>query len=312
MVNETSLAIDRTIPLTINGSRQRVRLCAARAGLPPLLIVQGGPGLPLVNEVWRFRRLLDLERDVLVVYWDQRGCGGASSHDASSVSLARQVDDLRAVLQWLHGETGQPALMLGISIGATIALQAAEHEANRVKAVIAISPDSHTGHSDANADAFLREQAVHAASCVRQRATQLAGPPYLELAGFQRRARLLADLGTIERRQRFSGLLRELLVSVFRTYGVAGGLRTLRNMNTVQRTLLPEVAAVDLLAHPPRVTVPVHYVFGEQDALVTGAMIADLSAAIGAPGSTVRCVSDAGHMVHFDQPAIVRSIVVQA
>jgi pimeloyl-ACP methyl ester carboxylesterase len=311
MVNDTSLAIDRTIPLTINGSRQTVRLSGTRPGLPPLLIVQGGPGLPLLNEVWRFRRLLDLERDVLVAYWDQRGCGDASNDDASGVSLARQVDDLRAVLQWLHGETGQPARLLGISIGATIALRAAEHEASRVKAVIAVSPDSHTGRSDAAADAFLREQAGHAGHRVQQRVTQLPGPPYLEPDGFQHRARLLADLGTIERRKRFSRLIGDLLITVFRTYGVTGGMRALRNMNTVLRTLLPEVAAVDLLAHPPRVTVPVHYVFGEQDALVTAAMIADLSSAIGAPGGTVRCVCDAGHMVHFDQPAIVRSIVVQ-
>jgi pimeloyl-ACP methyl ester carboxylesterase len=312
MSTARSLTIDRTIPLTINGSRQYLRLCAARGDLPPLLIVQGGPGLPLLNEVARFQRLLDLERDFLVAYWEQRGCGKASDVDARSVALARQVDDLRAVLQWLHRETRRPAILFGISIGATIALQAAAHEPDCVKAVVGISPDSHTGRSDAGADAFLREQAGRGGGRIQQRVKQLARPPYLGLDGFQRRARLLADLGTIERGKRFSRMTRELLVSVFRTYGVAGGLRALRNMMTVQRTLLADVAAVDLLAHPPRVTVPVHYVFGEQDALVSASMIADLSAAISAPVSTVRHVPDAGHMTHFDQPAIVRSIVVQA
>jgi pimeloyl-ACP methyl ester carboxylesterase len=86
---------------------------------------------------------------------------------------------------------------------------------------------------------------------------------------FQSRARLLADLGTIERGKRFSGLLRELLLGLIRTYGVVGGVRALRNMNIVLRKLLPEIAALDLLARPPRVMVPVHYVFGEQDALTS-------------------------------------------
>ena len=73
-------------------------------------------------------------------------------------------------------------------------------------------------------------------------------------------------------------------------------------MNIVQRTLLPEIAALDLLAHPPRVTVPVHYVFGEQDALTPASVVTELPAAIAAPASTVVRVPDAGHMVHFDQP----------
>ena len=55
MPNRTPLAIDKTSTLEINGSRQSIRLCAGRAGLPPLLIVQGGPGLPVLHEVQKFQ-----------------------------------------------------------------------------------------------------------------------------------------------------------------------------------------------------------------------------------------------------------------
>jgi pimeloyl-ACP methyl ester carboxylesterase len=313
MTTRTPKAIDKTIPLDINGSRQRIRLCAARTGLPPLLIVQAGPGLPLLHEVAKFQRLLNLENDFLVGYWEQRGCGNASQRDARSVSLPRQIDDLRAVVRWFHAETQQRVLMLGISWGATIALQAVEHESDRVTSVIAISPDLQTAGSDAAAYAFLQEQARRAGRRrVGRRVMKLERPPYLDPAELQRRARLLADLGTIERERSFGGLLREMLSGLIRTYGVVGGVRALSNMNTVQRTLLPEIAALDLLAHPPCVTVPVHYVFGEQDALTPASMVTELPAAMTAPRSTVRRVPDAGHMVHFDQPRIVRSIVERA
>src|SRR5262249_10177261 len=102
VANRTPLAIDETITLTINGSCQRIRLCAARPGLPPLLVVQGGPALPMLHEVRKFQRLLNLETDFLVGYWEQRGCGNASARDAHSASLAQQVEDLRGVLQWWH------------------------------------------------------------------------------------------------------------------------------------------------------------------------------------------------------------------
>src|SRR5579863_6054316 len=119
--------ITETVKLEINGSTQKVRMCAERTGLPPLLIVQAGPGLPVLHEVAKFQQHLHLEQDFLVSYWEQRGCGAAPKHDANSVSLRQQVDDLRAVLQWLHTQTKQRVLVLGISLGGAIVLQAVEH-----------------------------------------------------------------------------------------------------------------------------------------------------------------------------------------
>jgi pimeloyl-ACP methyl ester carboxylesterase len=307
------LAVDKTVALDINGSTQRIRMCATRPGLPSLLIVQAGPGLPILNEVEKFQRRLRLEEQFLVAYWEQRGCGAASREDAMSGSFQRQVDDLRQVLRWLHEETKQTAVVFGISLGATIVLRAVEHEPDCVKSVVAVSVDIHTVRSDAAAHAFLQEHSLRAGSQrLSRRVRALEKPPYVDPAALQRRARLLADLGAIERGKTFNALLREALVSMVRTYGVVGAIKALRNMNLVQRTMLPELVALDLFAAPPRLAVPVHSVFGEQDALLPATVVKDVPVAISAPGCTVRLVPDAGHMVHFDQPDIVRSIAVNA
>jgi pimeloyl-ACP methyl ester carboxylesterase len=311
MAIKTRLAIDRTVTLDVNGSTQRIRLCAEHTGLPPLLIVQGGPALPLLNEVAKFQQRLHLEQDFLVAYWEQRGCGAASKEDAKSVSLQRQVEDLRFVLRWLHNETTQAVALFGISIGGTIALRAAEQEPDRVKSVVAISPDSHTGRSDAHADAFLQQQSAGNRRLTR-RVTKLGKPPYLDLAPFQQRASLLADLGAIERGKTFNALLSEALFSMLRTYGVVGTAKALRNMNLILRTMLRELVSLDLFAHPPRLAMPVHYLFGEQDALTPASVVTDLPAAILAPAHTMLLVPSAGHMVHFDQPDIVRKVTVSA
>jgi pimeloyl-ACP methyl ester carboxylesterase len=300
-----TLTIDRTIALHINGSRQELRMCAARAGLPPVLIVQAGPGLPLLHEVAKFQRLLDLEKDFLVCYWEQRGCGDAAARDASSFSMAQQVADLRSVVQWLSRETKQQLILFGISLGGTASLRSLEHDDGRVKAIVAISPDSHTAVSDAHIHAFIREKAP-------DRSRKLAPPPYLEPGALQQRASLLADLDSIEYGRTFGELLREMLFALIRTYGVVGTIRTLRNMRTIQRKVLPEFATLDLISNPPRVNVPVHYVFGENDAITPPTLVRDLPAAIAAPGSTVACLPYAGHMVHFDNPQIVRSVVAGA
>ena len=311
MATTTRHAIDRTIDLDINGSRQRIRLCAERDGRPPVLVVQGGPGLPLLSEVRKFQRLLDLERDFLVAYWEQRGCGDAPMRDTTSVSLPQQVADLRIVLRWLFAKTTQRAIMLAVSIGATAALQAAEHERDHVKAVVAISVDSQTATADAAADAFIRKYGVRNAR-MKQRAIALPKPPYTDLAPFQQRVRLLGDLGAIEHGRTFGALFRETLVSLLRTYGMIGAIRALGNMNRVQRAMMPQINALDLFANPPHVTVPVHYVFGQNDALNPPDLVNRLPAVIGAPAMTVTLVPDGGHMVHFDHSDVVRSIVVKA
>lgn len=311
MSQQTRFAIDRTTTLSIDGSTQHVRTCAEREGLPPLLVVQAGPGFPLLHEAAKFQRLLHLERDFLVSYWDQRGCGAASSLDARSVSMTQQVEDLRRVVRWLHTETRQPVTVLGVSLGATIALQAAEHEVACLRAIVGISADSHTAMSDASACDFLQRQSAGNRR-VSKAIQKLGDPPYLETARFQRRARLLADLGSIEYGRRFGALMREMLAGMWRVYGVYGTVKALRNMTVVQGAMLAGVASLDLLANTPRVGIPVHYVFGDKDALTPAVLVKELPARVAAPGSTVTVMPDAGHMVHFDRPEAVRSILVGA
>jgi pimeloyl-ACP methyl ester carboxylesterase len=188
-----------------------------------------------------------------------------------------------------------------------------EQEAGRTKSVIAISPDGNTASSDAFVYSFLREQSVLAGnSRFSGRVKKLGEPPYTDSAAFQRRARLLADLGGIEHGKKFSGLMRETVFAMIRTYGFADTGKALRNMNLIQHKLLPELVSLDLFAHPPHLAVPVHYLFGEQDPLVPPEIVKRLPEAIAAPAKTVTLVPDAGHMVHFDQPEVVRAIVTGA
>jgi pimeloyl-ACP methyl ester carboxylesterase len=307
-----SYGLDTTVALEINGTKQRVRLCAARSGLPPVLIVQAGPGFPVVNEVAKFQQCLQLEENFSVAYWDQRGCGHAALQDAQNVSLDTQVDDLCAVVRWLAEETGQQVVVLGISLGATMALLAADREPGGIKALVAVSIDADTSASDASAFSFLQEVSTQAD---RQRMTRLikklGAPPYTTPAPFQLRARLLTDLGCIEHGKRFGELLRSLLYSLIRTYGWFGTAAALRNMNAIQRGVLPELARLNLFANWPRPAMPVHYLFGGSDPLVPHSLVQKVSSVI-AREDTVAVVPNSGHMVHFDEPAIVRSLITQA
>ena len=296
--------LDKTFELSINGSTQTIRMCGART-LPPLLVVQAGPGFPLLQEVSKFQKRLDLEKEFLTCYWDQRGCGAASKRDAESVSTRQQIDDVRAVLRWLKNETGEKAVVLAISLGATFTLQAAEREPDLFAFIVAVSPDAQMRESDASVRTFLRARAARDRR-LTAKLEELGEPPYLDPAKLQLRAKLLADLGCIESGRTFSALARETFFGLVGAYGLFGALTALKNMDAIQRRMLPELTTLDLIAKPLRVTVPVHSVFGELDPLVSEEMANAFAKTIAT--TSVR-VAGAGHMVHFDHPDVVRALL---
>jgi pimeloyl-ACP methyl ester carboxylesterase len=69
------MKIDTLEAVQVGDMTQWIRVRGADASNPVLLLIQQGPGLPMINEVRRFEQLLGLEREFTVVYWDQRGCG---------------------------------------------------------------------------------------------------------------------------------------------------------------------------------------------------------------------------------------------
>ena len=303
------LELDEAIGLEVDGVEQRLRLCAARRGLPPVLIIQGGPGLPLLNEAPKFRSRLSLEDDFTVAYWDQRGCGPAEREAADTVGLGRLLDDLRCVLRHLHARTGTKVALLGISIGGTLAIQAAARERELVSKVVAVSPDLDAAASDDYAYEILNDRSI------KRRDKRMAGilrrlgpPPYTSPSRFQQRLRLLANEGSIERDIKFGRMAATHVRSLVGCYGLAGAASTLRNTATIQARLLPALAELRLFDSWPETTVPLHLAFGEDDILTPPSAVEAASRLL-KPEDSLTVLPNAGHMVHFDRPEAVKGIL---
>jgi pimeloyl-ACP methyl ester carboxylesterase len=116
------MEIDRRQPVRLGESTQWIRIRAANARNPLLLLIQLGPGLPVINEARTFGRLLSLEDDFTVIYWDQRGCGlSLRSADAThDLSVQAMVGDTERLLAMLCDRFGTPPVVAGFSIVRTI------------------------------------------------------------------------------------------------------------------------------------------------------------------------------------------------
>src|SRR6185312_14095391 len=75
---EEHMEIDTLEGVQLGGITHRIRVRGADASNPVLLLMQQGPGLPIINDARRLERLLGLEKAFTVIYWDQRGTGLSS------------------------------------------------------------------------------------------------------------------------------------------------------------------------------------------------------------------------------------------
>ena len=136
------MKIDTLDPVQLGDSTQWIRVRGADASNPVLLLIQQGPGLPMINEIRRFEKLLGLEKDFTVVYWDQRGCGRSlRGHNAGRPHFDLMVHDTVSLLELLRDRFDTKPQVAGFSLGATIGVYAAAQRPDLVAALVAVGTD---------------------------------------------------------------------------------------------------------------------------------------------------------------------------
>src|SRR5947209_8318549 len=114
------MRIDSLEGVQLGGITQWIRVRGEDVANPVLLLMQEGPGLPIINDASRLEHLLGLENAFTVVYWDQRGTGLSSrslstNSNRFEISVTRMVDDTVTLLELLHDRFGGKTLVAGFS-----------------------------------------------------------------------------------------------------------------------------------------------------------------------------------------------------
>jgi pimeloyl-ACP methyl ester carboxylesterase len=310
-------AIDRLEPVHLGGITQWVRIRAADAANPPLLLMQQGPGLPVINEARGWAELLGLEQAYTVVYWDQRGTGlsarpllGGSRR--FPISATQMVEDAVALLELLRDRFGGPAVVVGFSFGATFAAYAAQQRPELVAALVAVGMDIDVPAAERHTYEFaLRTARIRGNARAVRQLRRIGPPPHLTGRRFRTRARWAADFGGVSTGVSYRGLLRALLVSLIRSpdYSVTGGIRALRGIAASQSALLPELADTDLVGSVPSLDVPVVLVQGRRDQVVPGAATQRFHEALSAPSKRLVWFENSAHTPHLDEPERFRTLL---
>jgi pimeloyl-ACP methyl ester carboxylesterase len=309
------MALDSLEAIQAGDTTQWIRIRGTDDANPVLLLIQQGPGLPMINEARRFGHLLGLEQAFTVIYWDQRGCGRSlrRRQDRAGISLERMTADTVLLLEFLRNRFAGKTHVAGFSFGATLGACAAAQRPDLVATLVAVGMDIDGAAAGNNAYDFAVAAARQRGNRRATRQLKAIGPPpHLTTKQFATRVRWATNFGAVTTGATYTTLARELLTSLVRSpdYSAGDVLRTVRGITATQAALLPELATMDLARTLPRLEVPVVMVQGRHDQVAPGEAAQRYATSLQAPSKQFVWFENSAHTPHLDEPAKFRYVLL--
>lgn len=156
---DTAVSVKTYIQL--GGEPQYVEMTGSSSKLPILLFLHGGPGWPQTPQLRYFNA--ELCKHMILVSWDQRGCGLSLQKypKADSLSLAQMVSDAHELTGILQKKFGQQKIYLaGFSWGSILGLKLAEEYPQDYAGYFAVSQVLNLNKNIEISRAWIRKQAL--------------------------------------------------------------------------------------------------------------------------------------------------------
>jgi pimeloyl-ACP methyl ester carboxylesterase len=310
------MEIDRREPVQLGESTQWIRIRAANTRNPLLLLVQQGPGLPMINEARTFERVLSLADDFVVIYWDQRGCGRSlrSANATGELSIQTMVSDTERLLAMLCDRFDTRAVVAGFSMGATLAALATARRPDLVASLVAVGMDIDGAAAGKSAYEFAlaTAKARKVPRAIRQ-LQAIGPPPHHEAKEFATLERWAANFGGVRSGQTYNSMFRSLLLSLLRSpdYSLADAVRTIQGMTAAQAVLVPELAALDLTHALTRLSSPIVMVQGRHDQVAPASSAERYAELLEAPSKQLVWFEHSAHLPHLEEPERFRGLLGQ-
>ena len=302
------MAFNSLEKIMINNSGQWLLVRGKSTNNPLILHVQAGPGLPMIPEAGTMEKLLHLENNYLVAYWDQRACGKSFSKktDPGAINFSQLTDDIICCTKYLLKKyKKEKAIIAGYSIGATLALMAAAKDKDIFDRLFLVGMDIDVPTANKYAIEFVISKAKEKnnATLLKQ-AIDLSNISITNARQFQKRAKLLADLGGIKKGSSYNQVLISIISNMIfsKAYRLIDIPKTIKGMEYCQDALLPEFDTLNLFDRIKSIEVPVHFIHGKQDGVVPYQTAVKYYEYLQADKKTFTGFDNSAHMPHYEEP----------
>lgn len=155
-------SIAELFELEVNGDAQYLLARGVDRKQPVILFVHGGPGMPAMFLAHDFQR--DLEKQFVVVHWDQRASGKSfkATADQAQLSISLLLSDMDVVVDFLRRSLSADRLwIVGHSHGSYLGALYARRHPEKVCAFVGtgqVADESGSGRARAIQEEFLRSR----------------------------------------------------------------------------------------------------------------------------------------------------------
>jgi pimeloyl-ACP methyl ester carboxylesterase len=302
--------------IRLGGTDQWINIRGLRSDAPVVLVVHGGPGSP---ELAAFRAYnADLEKDLVMVQWEQRGAGKSfdPALGSNDMLIERFVEDGVALSEILVKRFGRKIAILGHSWGSYLGVRIVQERPDLFLAYVGIGQVNDFIASEKESWRFTLDEARRRGDAKAVKALEgLGSPPWRDDADLAKigtqRAYLVKYGGAIYGKSDY-GLMISSLAGC-REYTVLDKVNYLRGSFFSLKAMWWQLNALgaSLTDSAPRFQVPVFFFIGRHDRNVSAKGSADYFDKIRAPRKELVWFENSAHMPPFEEPAKFNAALLQ-
>lgn len=288
--------------ITIGRMDQWILIRGEDRNNPVLLWLHGGPGssqMPLAHHLDT-----QLEKEFVVVHWDQRGAGKSNHRhfDERTMTVSQYVDDAVELIMYLKGYLGyQQLFFLGHSWGTQFGIQLASSRPDLITCYIGVSQVVDNVRANEIAYAWLMQQAQSADDKKTLQALDDLGRPPYSHSQYRKLAGMVVDYGgnyDIEMRRLAAIALRAPEYTVL-DYGrmLRGMIRGGGPLHDPQHMI-----RIQVTEDFPKLEVPAFFIMGDKDYNTPLELVREYCQLLDAPMKDLYIMEDAAHTPFLKDP----------
>lgn len=314
----TSGGIDLLGNIMLGGEEQWLLIRGEKQTNPVLLYLHGGPGSFVIPRARDFGR--QLEKDFVVVYWDQRG-SGKSFHPkvpVNTMNLEQFISDTHELVKVLTQRFNVPKVYLvGNSWGAALGALTVERYPELFYAYVGTGQLVNTEKAEAISYQFTLDKAKITENREALKELTTMGPPPWDYEKMNKQRKWLRRFGgtiyenTESANSFLSDFMGKMLLSP--EYSLMEIVENSLDPNFAVRNLWDDIADIDLVEQVPRIEVPVYFIAGRHDYNTPSELVEDYYKQLDAPaGKHLIWFENAAHMPEFEDPNQFYQIMVDS
>jgi pimeloyl-ACP methyl ester carboxylesterase len=298
--------------IIIGGIMQYISIHGQDTTKPILLMLHGGPGMAQIGLARHFNT--ELEKEFVVVNWDQRGAGKSYHNNIDTVTMTTSqfVSDAIELSEYLcKNYTRKKIFICGHSWGSAIGIKAAALRPDLYTAFIGIGQVVNIIEGQKLSYQYVMQQATTANDTKTITVLNKLGPaPYSTMPKLQTLVNCIEKYnGSV-----YNGKINALMKKGASTkeYNLWDWVwRFNKGMKFSLKHLLPHTLELNLASEIKKINVPVYFIMGTSDYQTPIALVKPFYENIQAPAKKYFEIKNCAHMLPFEKPTEMLQILLQ-